>query len=65
MHGARDYWANPQGARDWAAAIPGARLLTLAGVGHFAPLEAPDAVNGALATFFAGSWPADAATVQP
>ena len=60
MHGARDYWANQQGARDWAAAISGARVLTLAGVGHLAPLEAPDVVNGALAEFFAGRWPAGA-----
>lgn len=65
LHGARDYWANPQGARDWAAAIPGARLLTLAGVGHFAALEAPDVVNRALAEFFGGGWPAGAAPVQP
>jgi pimeloyl-ACP methyl ester carboxylesterase len=60
MHGARDYWANPEGARAWAAAIPGARLLTLAGVGHFAALESPDVVNAALAEFFAGRWPAGA-----
>jgi pimeloyl-ACP methyl ester carboxylesterase len=60
MHGASDYWANPEGARAWAAAIPGARLLTLAGVGHLAALEAPDLVNGALAEFFAGRWPAGA-----
>ncbi len=60
MHGARDYWANPEGARAWAGAIPGARLLTLPGVGHLAPLEAPDLVNGALVEFFAGRWPAGA-----
>jgi pimeloyl-ACP methyl ester carboxylesterase len=57
LHGARDYWANPEGARAWATAIPGARLLTLAGVGHLAPLESPDLVNAALADFFAGRWP--------
>src|SRR5262249_8148653 len=56
----RVYFANPAGARAWAAAIPGARLLTLPGLGHLALLEKPDAVNTPLQEFFAGGWPAGA-----
>jgi len=61
----RDYFANPEGAKEWAAAIPGARLLTLPGLGHLALLERPDAVNAPLQEFFAGRWPAGAATPAP
>lgn len=50
----RDYFANPEGAKAWAAAIPGARLVTLPGVGHLALFERPDAVNAPLAEFVAG-----------
>jgi proline iminopeptidase len=50
----RDYFANPEGAKAWAAAIPGAKLVTLPGVGHFALFERPDAVNAPLAEFVAG-----------
>ena len=57
----RDYFANPAGAKAWAAAIPGARLLTLPGLGHLAALEKPDAVNTPLQDFFAGKWPPGAA----
>ncbi|HWC72616.1 MAG TPA: alpha/beta hydrolase [Gemmatimonadales bacterium] len=57
----RDYFANPEGGKAWAAAIPGARLLTLPGLGHLAVLEKPDAVNGPLQQFFAGKWPPGAA----
>jgi len=57
----RDYFANPAGARAWAAAIPGARLLTLPGLGHLALFEKPDAVNAPLQEFFDGRWPAGAA----
>jgi len=61
----RDYFANPEGAKAWAAAIPGARLLTLSGLGHLAALEKPDAVNAPLQEFFAGRWPAGATATQP
>jgi pimeloyl-ACP methyl ester carboxylesterase len=57
----RDYFANPEGAKAWAAAIPGARLLTLPGLGHLAVFEKPDAVITPLQAFFAGQWPAGAA----
>ena len=61
VRGSRDYFANPEGAAAWARVIPGARLLTLSGIGHLAPVEAPDLVNSALTEFFAGRWPAGAA----
>ena len=48
-----DYFVNPAGARAWAAAIPGAKLLTVPGVGHFALFEKPDAVLAPLQEFFA------------
>jgi pimeloyl-ACP methyl ester carboxylesterase len=61
VRGDHDYFANPEGAKAWAAAIPGARLLTLPGLGHLAVFEKPDAVNAALQEFLAGKWPAGAA----
>ena len=57
----RDYFANPEGAKAWAAAIPGARLLVLPGVGHLALFEKPAAVTAPLQEFFEGRWPAGAA----
>ena len=59
----RDYFANPEGGKAWAAAIPGARLLTLPGLGHLALFEKPEAVNGPLQEFFAGRWPGGAVAV--
>lgn len=38
-----------------AAAIPGARLVTIPGAGHLAPMERPRAVAMALGDFFAGA----------
>ena len=65
VRGDRDLWADPAGGQAWARDIAGARLVTLPGVGHFAALEAPDAVNQALKDFFAGGWPAGAAAAAP
>jgi pimeloyl-ACP methyl ester carboxylesterase len=45
------------GERDWAAALPNARLLVLDGVGHFPYLEAPARFFPAMDTFLAGGWP--------
>lgn len=50
----RDYFVNPAGAKAWASAIPGSKLVTLPGVGHFALYENPDAVLAPLQEFFAG-----------
>jgi pimeloyl-ACP methyl ester carboxylesterase len=54
VQGERDYFVNPEGAKAWAAAIPGAKLVTVPGVGHFALVERPDAVIGPLREFLAG-----------
>ena len=47
----------PESAREWAAALPNARVLLLDGVGHFPYLEAPRRFNEAVSAFMAGGWP--------
>ena len=44
-------------AREWAAALPDARLLLFQGVGHFPYLEKPDAFFTAVDSYLRGSWP--------
>jgi proline iminopeptidase len=56
VHGTADPLP-PAGGREWAAALPDARLLLLQGVGHFPYLEAPEAFFTAVETFLRGSWP--------
>ena len=51
----RDYFVNAAGASAWAAAIPGAKLVSVPGVGHLALLEKPDAVLSPLQEFFGGA----------
>lgn len=51
--GEEDALTPPAEAEAIAAAIGGARLVRVPGAGHLANLEAPAAVNGALATFLA------------
>ncbi len=51
------------GGREWAVALPDARLLLLQGIGHFPYLEAPDAFFTAVDTFLRGSWPQGAERV--
>lgn len=51
--GAHDAWAPPVQHEDIAAAIPGAVLEIIPDAGHMAPVEAPDAVTGALARWLA------------
>jgi proline iminopeptidase len=46
-----------EGAREWAAALPGARLLLLEGIGHFPYVEAPETFFAAVDTFLRGGWP--------
>jgi pimeloyl-ACP methyl ester carboxylesterase len=38
-----------------AAAIPGARLVTVPGAGHLTPMERPKAVSQVLEEFFAAA----------
>ncbi|WP_309890623.1 hypothetical protein [Archangium sp.] len=46
-----------EGAREWAASIPGARLLAIPGAGHAPHLERPDLFFPAVDAFLAGGWP--------
>jgi len=43
------------GAREWAALMPDARLIVLPGIGHFAYLEAPEQFFAAADAFLAGA----------
>jgi 3-oxoadipate enol-lactonase len=49
--GEHDAIAPPATMRALAAAIPGSRFVQVAGAGHIAPMESPDAVNAALREF--------------
>ncbi|HEY4030291.1 MAG TPA: alpha/beta fold hydrolase [Caulobacteraceae bacterium] len=47
--GAEDAWSPPQQHREMKAHVPGSALTVIDGCGHMAPMEAPEAVNRALA----------------
>ena len=47
--GALDGWSPPDQHRDMQAHVPGSTLTVIEDCGHMAPMEAPDAVNRALA----------------
>lgn len=49
--GEHDAISPPAEMRGIAEAIPGARFIEIAGAGHMAPVERPEAVNAALAEF--------------
>ena len=53
--GERDVLTPPADSEAMAAAIPGARLVTVPGTGHLTPMERPKAVAGALAEFFSAA----------
>lgn len=53
--GEQDALTPPADSRAMADAIPGARLVTVPGAGHLAPMERPGAVAAALSDFFAGA----------
>jgi pimeloyl-ACP methyl ester carboxylesterase len=57
-HASGDEFIRPEHAAYVAATIPGARLLRLEGVTHFAPLQRPDLFNVAVLAFLSGLWPA-------
>jgi pimeloyl-ACP methyl ester carboxylesterase len=46
--GREDAWSTLEGHRKIAAAIAGSRMLVIEHCGHFAPIEQPEAVTGAL-----------------
>ena len=51
MTGELDTWAGPEQHRTIAAAIPHSELVIVPGAGHMIQLEAPDAVNAAIASW--------------
>jgi pimeloyl-ACP methyl ester carboxylesterase len=56
--GDEDRLTPPKYARYLAEGIPGARLVVLAGAGHLAPLERPDACAAAVAAWLDAAFPA-------
>jgi 3-oxoadipate enol-lactonase len=53
--GDRDALTPPADSEAMAAAIPGARLVTIPGAGHLTPMERPKAVSEALGEFFSAT----------
>jgi pimeloyl-ACP methyl ester carboxylesterase len=60
VHGRRDRHAPYGGGRDWALALPDARLLTIENAAHIPWIEAPQTVFGSVRSFLDGVWPAGA-----
>lgn len=58
VHAEDDEFIQPEHARHIAAHIPGARLVELAGVSHFAPVQRPALFNEAMLEFVARVFPA-------
>jgi len=58
LHGSEDALFGVERGRATYRRIPDARFVELPGVGHLAPLEAPDRVNALLAEFLAEVEPA-------
>lgn len=63
IHGAKDRNAPYGAGRDWSYLLPNGRLLTVENAAHAPWVEAPNKVLGAMKTFFAGQWPAEAEKV--
>jgi 3-oxoadipate enol-lactonase len=53
--GEKDVLTPPSESQAMAAAIPGARLVTIPGAGHLAPMERPRAVAAALLEHFSAA----------
>lgn len=51
VHSEHDEFIKPEHAEYLAASIPGAELISLSGVSHFAPLQRPDYFNSAMLAF--------------
>ena len=64
IHGAGDV-VPPEGARDWAASYPNARLLMLPRAGHLIQVEDPGTFFASIETFLAGRWPDGAVAISP
>jgi len=63
IHGVGDV-VPPEGAREWAASYPGARLLWMRRSGHLIQVEERDAFFAAIETFLAGGWPEGAEVLR-
>jgi pimeloyl-ACP methyl ester carboxylesterase len=61
IHGAEDRLVRPSGGRTTAKAIPGARLVEIAGMGHALPRGAWPTIVGAIADTAARATPVHAA----
>lgn len=64
VHGDRDRNAPYGGARDWAASLPDARLVTVENAAHAPWIEAPELVFGSIETFLSGVWPEEAKSLH-
>lgn len=53
MTGACDEWSNPEQHREIAARMPNSELVIVPGAGHMIMMEAPEAVNAAIANWLA------------
>jgi hypothetical protein len=62
VHGTSDV-ISVDSAREWAAALPNARLLLLEGIGHFPYLEVRERFNAVVDAFQQGRWPEGAQEV--
>ena len=62
IHGTSDV-ISVDSAREWAAALPNARLMLLEGIGHFPYLEARERFNALVDAFQQGRWPEGAQVV--
>ncbi len=58
IHGERDN-IPLDGSREWVAGQPNARLLVVAGAGHWPHYERSEQTLQAIAAFLAGEWPAE------
>jgi pimeloyl-ACP methyl ester carboxylesterase len=63
VHGRRDRSSPYGGAREWAMALPNARLVTIDNAAHAPWIEDEDRVFGAIERFLDGQWPNDAEQV--
>ncbi len=62
IHGDRDNFP-VEGAREWVAGQPNARLLVLPGVGHWPQYERPRETLNAIEGFLSGHWPAGSRSI--
>jgi pimeloyl-ACP methyl ester carboxylesterase len=51
VHSEHDEFIKPEHAQYLARSIPGAELILLPGVSHFAPLQRPDQCNSVMRAF--------------